>query len=258
MPKRTLLDMVQTILSSMNEDEVNSLDDTQSANQVAMVLRDTYFAMVNDRLWPTHSTMIPLTGSTDNLHPTHLLIPDEVSHVELLKYNIKDQMSNANGLDNYKELVYLEPAAFLRRAHQHNPANSDVVTVTDTLSAEGVKYFVLNDKDPEFWTSFDDEWIVCDSYDSTNDDTLQSQKTLAMVSKEPTWTPKDDFIPDMPTKAFPLLLAEATKVAFITLKQTSNPAEEERARRQRTWMAGEKHRTRNKGIRYPDYGRKPR
>jgi len=256
MPKMTLIGMVQTILSDMNEDEVNSLDDTPIANQVALIVRDTYYDMVNARLWPTHTKMKPLVPSTNEDFPTHMKLPERVSRVELIKYNTKDQMSDGDGSDVYKDMIYLAPEDFLRMVHQNNPANSNIKTITDTLTADGVKYFIITDKDPEFWTSFDDEWIIFDSYDSTYDDTLQAQKSLALVQEEPAWTPSDTFIPDMPTKAFPMLLSESKKAAFITLKQVTNPIEVERARRQRTWMGGEKHRTRNKGFRYPDYGRR--
>jgi hypothetical protein len=79
---------------------------------------------------------------------------------------------------------------------------------------------------------------------------------MASVYEEPSWTQSDTFIPDLPTKAFPLLLSESKKAAFIKIKQTSDPVEVERARKQRTWMAGEKFRSRPKGFYYPDYGRK--
>jgi hypothetical protein len=159
-------------------------------------------------------------------------------------------------LDKYSEIEQLDPDDFMNLILQRNPANSNITTVLDNLSNSGVKLFIENDKDPQYWTSFDDEWIIFDSYDSSYDDTIQNQKTMASVYIEPSWTQSDTFVPDLPTKAFPLLLSEAKKAAFVKVKQTADPVEVERARKQRTWMAGEKHRTRNKGINYPDYGRK--
>ena len=256
MPKYTLLDMVQSVLSDMNEGEVNSLDDTTASNQVATIVRDTYYDIINARLWPTHAKLANLTPSTDDTYPTHMKLPEKAYSVESVRYNTKDQMSNADGLDTYATMIYLDPEQFLDRMNQHNPANSNVQTILDNLSGTGVKLFIQNDKDPEFYTSFDDEWLVFDSFDASYDDTLQGQKTVASLQIEPDWTPSDGFIPDLPTKAFPLLLSESKKAAFIKLKQTSDPVEVERSRKQRTWMAGEKHRTRNKGINYPDYGRK--
>ena len=256
MPKYTLLDMVQTILSDMNEMQVNSIDDAEVSNQVARIVRDTYYDLLNARLWPTNAVLRTLTPSTDNNYPTHVKIPDNVYRVEKVRYNIKDQITDANGLDKYKEIDYLLPDDFLQMILQRDPANSDITTVLDNLSNNGVKLFIENDKDPQYWTSFDDEWIIFDSYDSSYDDTIQAQKIMASVYEEPSWTQSDTFIPDLPTKAFPLLLSESKKAAFIKIKQTSDPVEVERARKQRTWMAGEKFRSRPKGFYYPDYGRK--
>jgi len=256
MPKYTLLDMVQTILSDMNEMQVNSIDDAEVSNQVARIVRDTYYDLLNARLWPTNAVLRTLTPSTDNNYPTHVKIPDNVYRAEKVRYNIKDQITDANGLDKYKEIDYLLPDDFLQMILQRDPANSDITTVLDNLSNNGVKLFIENDKDPQYWTSFDDEWIIFDSYDSSYDDTIQAQKIMASVYEEPSWTQSDTFIPDLPTKAFPLLLSESKKAAFIKIKQTSDPVEVERARKQRTWMAGEKFRSRPKGFYYPDYGRK--
>lgn len=255
MPRYTLLDMVQTIMSDMNEDLVNSIDDTQTADQVARIVRDTYYDMLNARLWPTTAKLSTLTPSADNNYPTHVKIPDNVYRLEKIRYNVKDQISNADGLDEYKEIQWLSPDDFMTIVLQRNPANSDITTVLDNLSNTGVKLFIENDKDPQYWTSFDDEWVVFDSYDISFDDTIQSQKIMASVYIEPGWTQADTFIPDLPTKAFPLLLSESKKAAFVKVKQSQDPIEIERSRKQRTWMAGEKHRTRDKGINYPDYGR---
>lgn len=256
MPRYTLLDMVQSIMSDMNEDLINSIDDTQTGDMVARIVRDTYYDMINSRLWPTHAQLSTLTPSTDDNYPTHVRIPDNVYKVEWVRYNTKDQITDADGLDKYSEIQQLDPDDFMNLILQRDPANSDITTVLDNLSNNGVKLFIENDKDPEYWTSFDDEWIIFDSYDISYDDTIQAQKIMASVYVEPSWTQSDSFVPDLPTKAFPLLLSEAKKAAFVKVKQTADPVEVERARKQRTWMAGEKHRTRNKGINYPDYGRK--
>lgn len=256
MPKMTIIDMVQSILSDMNEDEVNSLDDTPAANQVGNILKDTYYALINDRIWPTHSKLMPLVAIGDATYPTHMKLPDTVSKVNWIKYNMKEQMSDATGLEDYQDVTYMEPEAFVEMMYQRDADGTGSSVVIDNLTTTGVRLIIKTNANPTYWTSFDDEYVVFDSYNSTYDDTLQTQKSLASVIEEPSWTMSDTFIPDMPVKGFPLLLAEAKKAAFIKMKQASDPVEVERARRQRTWMAGEKHRVRSKGISYPNYGRK--
>ena len=41
--KRTLLEMVQSILSDMDSEDVNAVSDTLEAQQVASVIEDTYY-----------------------------------------------------------------------------------------------------------------------------------------------------------------------------------------------------------------------
>lgn len=256
MPKLTVLDMVQHVLSDMDEDEVNSIDDTLVSMQVARILKDTYYSLINERLWPQHENLGTLVAVGNLDYPTHLKLPENTYRIDWLKYNTKDEMSDATGLEQYEDVRYLEPDAFVDRLYQRNASDSNIKVVIDNLSMSDVRLLVQTDKDPEWWTSFDDEYIICDSYDSTYDDTLQEQKTLARMFREPSWTMSDTFTPDLPMKGFSLLLSETKKAAAIKLRQANDPVEVERARRQRTWMAGEKHRTRNKGINYPNYGRK--
>ena len=47
----TLLEMVQSLLSSLEGDNVNSISDTQEALQVAQVVKDTYFSLISRRYW---------------------------------------------------------------------------------------------------------------------------------------------------------------------------------------------------------------
>ena len=48
MPKQTLLEMTQHILSSMDSDSVNSYAETIESEQVATVIKDAYFNLINN------------------------------------------------------------------------------------------------------------------------------------------------------------------------------------------------------------------
>jgi len=106
-----------------------------------------------------------------------------------------------------------------------------------------------------YWTSFDDEYIILDSFDSDVESTIQASKTQAHCYKDPSWSGTDGAIPDLPAKVFPYFLAEAKSVCFNTIKQVANQKEEQRSRRQRTWLAKEKWRE-NGGQQYSKFGRK--
>lgn len=46
--RKTLLEMVQDILSEMDSDEVNSINDTVEAEQVATIIKNCYLALCNE------------------------------------------------------------------------------------------------------------------------------------------------------------------------------------------------------------------
>jgi hypothetical protein len=108
---------------------------------------------------------------------------------------------------------------------------------------------------PSFWTSFDDDYIVCDSYDAQVDDTLQSSKTQVLAYMEPLWVHNDTAVPDLPSEAFPALLEEAKSTAFLVLKQMANQKAEAKAQRQQRWLSRKAWRTHG-GVRYENYGRR--
>ena len=107
------------------------------------------------------------------------------------------------------------------------------------------------------YTSFDDEYLVFNSYKSELENTLQSAASRAQGYRIPSWTMNDDFVPDLPEEAFPALLAEAKSTCFSRLKQMSDGKAEQQSRRQMaklhrdSWVV-------NGGIRLPSYGRRGR
>lgn len=248
--KKTLLEMTQSILSSMDSDEVNSYSDTVESEQVAGIIRDTYYYLVSFMELPEHREQFRLEGLGDTSQPSHLKVPDAVNIVDWFKYDVQTA-TNTN--INYRELTYLEPLDFVEYVSQRTSSDSDVDTV---LQDTAIKLLIKNDTAPMFWTSFDDQYIVCDSYDSAVDSTLQTSKTLAYGLKVPTFTMSDSFTPDLDPHMFSLLENEAKSQAFIELKQQANPKAEQRARKLLT-----KHERREGRVTHPrniapDFGRR--
>ncbi len=93
------------------------------------------------------------------------------------------------------------PEDFLQLLSNRKSTHPNVKTVVD---ASGVELLIIDDKAPEFYTSFDDEWLVFDSYNKHVDDTLQKSKTQAIAYIFPNWVHSDSAIPDLPDEAFPL------------------------------------------------------
>jgi hypothetical protein len=197
MAKMTLIDMVQDIMSDANMDDVNNIHDTPDSLQVAQIVKSTYFEMIGNKNWPHLRELLSLASSTDSKMPTHMKLPDDVKEMEWVKYNTR-KLSDT--FDKFSDVEYAYPDEFLART---NAYKTDQANVEQIIDFSGVRFNILNDKAPEFWTSFDDEFIVFNSYDSEIEAILQSIKTQASGFREPTWTHSDTFVPDLPSEAFP-------------------------------------------------------
>lgn len=84
--KFTLLQMTQDVLSSMSSDEVNSISDTTESLQVATIIRQKYFDIINRLDLPDHDQLIQLQPSLDQDSPVLMYIPDGVASIKSLKY----------------------------------------------------------------------------------------------------------------------------------------------------------------------------
>ena len=248
--KLTLLDMVQDILNDLDSDEVNSLDDTVEATQIAQILKTTYQALAANRNWAHQKSLIQLAASGNTAIPTHMTLDSQVKELSFIKYN---KIKSGETRKRYEDIHYLYPDEFLEKLNVRDNDKSNVLVVTDTVSS--VDLLIETDKHPTYWTSFDDETIVFDSYDSAIESTLQASKVQAFGVLNLRWTATDLFIPDMPEEAFPGFLAEAKSTAFLVLKQMTNEKAEQSATRQRRWLS-RKNWSAKGGIKYQNYGRR--
>lgn len=249
MSKLTLLEITQDILNDINGDPVNSINDTEEAEQVASIVRSTYRAMISNRNWPHTLTTVNLTPSGDNLLPTHMTVEEDIKELVSLYYNKVEQ---GDTRVRYDEIKWKDPDEFLRLVFNRNSEANNVQTVDDP---SGVKLLILNDKAPDYYTSFDDNTLVFDSFDSEVDSTLQSNKTLARAYVTPEFVLEDTHTPDLPEEAFSALIEEAKSKASLKLNEVQDMKSEQEAGRQQRWLSRKAWRVKG-GIRYPDYGRK--
>ena len=82
MAKMTLLDMTQNILSALDSDAVDSIDETVEAIQVADLVKEAYFDIMSQRDWPFLFQLSQLTGLSDVNNPTKMLLPATVNKVK--------------------------------------------------------------------------------------------------------------------------------------------------------------------------------
>lgn len=246
--KMSLLDIVQDILSDMSSDEVNSIDDTPESLQVAQIVRATYYAMISNRNWPHTKRLIELTPSGDNNLPVHMFVPENVKEMVLVNY---DTARLGDTRKIYKEVKWLDNDAFLFFLNARNSTDSNSEVVIDP---SGIELIIANNKAPQYYTSFDDETVVFDSYDKEVDTTVQADKVQAIAYVIPSWTHSDSFIPDLPAEAFPALLEESKSRAMFKLKEVQDFKAEQEASRQQRWLSRKAWSVKG-GIQYPNYGR---
>lgn len=250
MAKLSLLELTQDILNSLTSDEVNSISDTPDSVQVAQIIKTTYDAFIANRNWPHLRRLIQLLPSGNALLPTHITVQDSIKELSFINYDCAKLADGAKKI--YKEMKWKEPDDFLRYVNMRNSTDANVLSIIDPTS--GVYLLIRKDQAPTYFTSFDDNTLIFDSYDSAVDSTLQQHKFQAMAFVNPTWTHNDNFIPDLPEEAFPGFLAEAKSTASLELNQIANQKAEQTAQRQQTWLARKAWRV-NGGVKYPNYGR---
>lgn len=330
--KLTNLDYVQSILSSLGSDEVNSISDTTESLQVAEILRTTYFNIIARTDLPSQKQLIQLDPSLDANHPVLMFVPDGISKIEWLKYfntnifsgtDVNEHdinvdivpstdwtttsstsilmgsgskaftvasstlpitvgqgvlaqsginsmigtvvsyigttltmnvtaitgagtfaswiISSYNGtpIPGYEYVTILPNRQFIDMVNTFNPSETDIRSFTLSVDVNNFPgdftFYYKSDKQPQFCTILSNYYVVFDSYDSTQDSTLQASKTMAEGEIIPTWSMTDSFIPNLDERQVPLLLNEAKSLAFFELKQSAHPKAEQAAKRQ--WNA---------------------
>lgn len=203
----SLLQLVNSVQNSMDSELVSTISETEESEQVLQIIRDVYEALITKEDWPHLKTVSQLTGLGDINRPNFMRIPDTVSEVYEVRYRTRETGTTD---EKWSTLIWLEPEDFLDRVHSRSTSNSEVSTF---LTSEGIPIYTNTDKRPEFYTSFDDDILIFDSYISTEDTTLQQSKSIAKILRAPTWSDTDTFIPDLPGKMFPTLLARCKQVA---------------------------------------------
>lgn len=341
MAKYTLLDLTQTILSSLNSDEVNSIGDTTESMMIANLLKTTYFNIITRAGLPDQNTLFQLTPSTNPSIPVVMTKPDNISKLVWLKYfnsnplgdqftdqygsyshdvntdivtqswqttsvtsnpiatgnqsftvasntlpifagqsvNIQSGANSMQGtvvsylgfalvinvttiggsgtysawvinstqgigtIPGYQYVTMLPIRQFLDMINSFNPNDYDVNSFEFNQNGENFLFYYKNDHTPSYCTVIANEYIIFDTYDNTQDATLQASKTMAYGTLYPVWSMTDTFIPELDDKQFPLLINEAKSLAFFELKQMPHAKAEQAAKR--AWINVEKTKSLN-------------
>lgn len=237
----TLLEMVQLILSSMDSDEVNDINDTVESLQVANLLKSCFYDCATDLNLHEHEDMIQLEPSLDNAKPCIMYPPSNCTRIDWIKY---DNATLTDPETVYRVCEYLPLGEFLEntgRLGSSAGGNTDSMIVNDQ-DGNDYTFWFENDRAPMYYTHFGNNTIIFDAFDLNVDSTLQKSKTLCFGARFPSWTMTNSFIPNLDPTQFSYLINRAKTRAFVELKQQQNPDASGEARRQKIVIQKRKRR----------------
>lgn len=246
--------MVQQVLSSIDGDEINSINDNVESQQVVNIIKRCYANLADKLDYPEKYTLFGLTSSNDTSKPTVMYLPSTVENAQWVKYD-----SHATGTDtDFQPMKYVGLEEFFTRMHSLVPSeDSSLTSFTVAVGSQNVKFVVRKDKAPQWYTTWDDYTFVFDSYDNTIDSTLQTSKTLCYGKSVLPWSAVDSYV--IPIDNHQLLLNSAISWAWAEMKQAQNVKAEREVRDQLVSTERNKHAIGvwdNYKTITPNYGRK--
>lgn len=188
--KLTKLKIVQDILSALDLNEVSEIGETIESEQVSAIIDSIYDEISGHKLWPylRGFSTLEITAVANQFK-----IPNNIASVEDVWYNSV-------------ELIYKDPKEMKQDLLDRDTTDTNI----DSTGA-------YTDRDPVYWTSYDDTYITVDSYDGS----LVSANSLADMYRVPDQMTSDTDYPDLPEKFHPTLYHGALGDCFYTLKSDS-------------------------------------
>lgn len=247
----TLLEAVQVCLQYSGSFEVSSIFDTDESERTATLAKEVHSRIqsrirdnqFSSRASTLESVIDPLSA------PNYLRIPDDVQRVQesIIRYNVSDVAT-----PQYRTLKCVSNQEFFDLVSRGTGDN--YVLVTDPSG--GATYNVRSDKDPEYYTTFDGEYVAFDSWNLSKETTLHEQKSLVVVNEADTFLIDDDFIIPLPDHLLPGFQDMLLNEYFENVLEEARPTV---ARRANAFIAKlqQDHRTMG-GIQKPKrrYGRR--
>lgn len=250
MAKRTILQLVQELGEGIGSDEIDSLDETIEASEIASILKQTVDAIVSRKRWEFLKDRVRQLDDREinSLQLNTLAIPDDVTRIACLKYRNTD-----NTRTEFTQIRYMQPCEFLEFVQARDSSD---VNITAIANEDGVLINVLNDAPPTRWTSFDEENITFDAYDATlglgnliEDSVIIADIVPVIDYTDPTATLK------LPERMETLVYNEALSTCNYRLRQTRDPKADRIALQQHRALREQEHIT-NKDFKEINHGRR--
>lgn len=255
--KYTLLDIVKNILSSLDSDEVESINDTTESQQVALIVRGAFYDLQSRLNLPEHFDFFNLTSTVSASTPVTLYLPTNVSSVSWLKYDLTKPTDENK---NIKELVYLPLDQFTELSYSYAASQEQTQSYVVPRGSYNINLYCVNTRGPSYYSVVNDSVVLFDSFDSETESYITASKITGYGKLQYDFPLLDTFTPSLDEQQFQLLVNEAKGTAWVELKQTANERAEKKVRQH--LIASQKNKrgvgTTNADFKskLPDYGRK--
>lgn len=185
--KLTKLKIVQMVLSAIDSDDVSSISDTVESEQVAVLVDTIYDDLNGEFPWPHLRTEGVLEVTTV---PHIMKLPQSVLTINNIYYK-------------KEPITYIEPEEMTTLLFERD-------TTLTNVDSNGA----YSDRDPRYWTSYNDTDIVFDSYNGS----LVEALSYTDVYRTPTPMLNDNDYPDMPDRFHNIIFQGACADAMYSLK----------------------------------------
>lgn len=224
---------------------------TEDSEEIAYHAKDLWDFMQGRADWPHQKKFIQLDPMADSEKPNYLKLPTVVN--EIVKNSLRYRE---------KPVTYLSPEVFIDMLNSRNNIVKDSNGVESdsyddnvqvVSSYEGIPLYIYDDRNPTYWTTFDDDTLVFDSYDKVNEDTLQNSNSSVLAYVTTELIIADDTIVDLPAGLLSLFQSELNREVSLRIRREVSPIDEKRAL---TGWALEKTKRRAKLKSKQGFGRK--
>jgi len=217
--KLTLLQVINYYNDHTDGFRISTIDDTIESQQIASIAEKVFHDLNNDVFGNSHlESLIQLEALADSDRPNYLKLPDEALDIrnDAVLYNI----SKDNTEIDMQEITYLTPLEFL------NKIGSKKVKATNQVVTDfnGYKMTIDNNAAPQFYTSFDDSYLVFDSYNSLVDTTLQQSKSGVITQLQRSFVRSDTHVIDFPEWFHTTYLNQVMAEASAALREEPLPS----------------------------------
>ena len=220
--KLTLLETVQSVLSSLDSDSVSTVGETIESEQVTLIVQEVYYKMATYQTIPHFNTLLQLDGLADLTKPTVMRIPDCCTDIENVRYR---RYSSDGTSFKMATVEYCDKITFLDM--QLNLDTSDTSKFGNNVFDGNIKVPYSKVKNPVYFTAFDEDTIVFDGHMEAKEATMNNDSSLVTAYVVPDFFQDDNYVIPLPDMMRTQFLADCKEQAFEQLKQSDAPRNSE-------------------------------